>query len=195
MHRHRGTSDVATLVVAAVLASFFTMNCSFWDWAFDGGSAGPDRRAMQPIDLYFYDLNNGRLFVAKSDQLPPIDVPGGNPIQTPQGPKPAGVRAHVFACGECGDYEGLTAEEVAADGAYIAYLEMYTEAAKTAMTRVTRGDAVVPGEGMDPMEQTLVKRVEDLQWVQMYSQEGYQLADRVVKDCPDGSPARACRPD
>lgn len=157
------------------------------------------RGPMGPIDLYFYDLKTGKLFIAKSDQIPPIDAPGG-PLETPQGPKPAGVRAHVFACGECPSLDGMTADQVAQTGAYIAYLEMYTEQAKQMMTQAAQaaqggGQAAPPPMMMDPTEQTLVKRVEDTSWQQMYSQPGYMLADQAVKDCPDGTPAKACRPD
>src|SRR5690606_37122510 len=147
--------------------------------------------AVQAIDLYFYDLSSGQLFTAASDQIPPIE--------TPNGPH-AGVRAHVFACGECpGNLNGMNAEQVKQAGAYIAYLEMYTPEGKNALTaaQAPQGDAggPPPGAMIDPMEQTLVKRVEDAKWLSMYSQPGYQLTDQAITQCPDGSPARACRPE
>lgn len=154
--------------------------------------------AIRAIDLYFYDVSNGQLFVASSDQIPPIDTAGGANM---------GVRAHVFACGECpSDLAGLNAEQVKQKGAYIAYLEMYTPQGKQALTAASQGAAAGGPEGgqqgpppeamIDPMQQTLVKRAEDPndKWLSMYSPQGYQLTDQSVSQCPDGSPARACRP-
>lgn len=151
--------------------------------------------AVRAIDLYFFDLSTGQLFVASSDQIPPIDSPGG-PLNTPQGAKPAGVRAHVFACGECPDLKGMNTEQVKAAGAYIAYLEMFTEQGKAAMTAPAPADGQGPPPEMmmDPMQSTLVKRVEDPQWMPMYSEPGYRLTESAVQQCPDGTPPIACRP-
>ncbi|GAH59861.1 unnamed protein product, partial [marine sediment metagenome] len=51
---------------------------------------------------WFYDLNTGKLFIAKSDQIPPIDAPSGPlRIESPSGPLrnggPAGAKAYVFS--------------------------------------------------------------------------------------------------
>lgn len=146
--------------------------------------------SVGPIKLYFYDLNTGKLFVAMSDQVPPIDAPSG-----PYGERglPGGVRAHIYSCGSCGNYDGLTAEQVNQTGAYIAYLEMYTPEGKAAMT-APAGDPDAPPMYVDPMEQTLVKRVEDTNWISMYSEQAYQMTDQAIRNCPDDAPARACRP-
>lgn len=56
-------------------------------------------RPEKPIRLedykkaWFYDLNTGKLFVARSDQIPPIQAPSG-PL--PNG-EPAGVKAYVLS--------------------------------------------------------------------------------------------------
>ncbi len=147
-------------------------------------------RTAGAIDLYFYDMTSGQLFTASSDQIPPIE--------TSNGPH-AGVRAHVFACGECpGNLSGMTAEQVRQQNAYIAYLEMYTPQGKQALTAASQpqpeGEGPPPSVMMDPMEQTLVKRIEDSRWLSMYSEAGYRLTDEAITQCPDGSPARACRP-
>lgn len=143
------------------------------------------------IDLYFYDLNTGKLFTAKSDQIPPIEAPSG-PLQGQPGNLPAGVRAHVYACGECPDLTGMTLQEVEQAGAYIAYVEMYTEQGKAALTAGASG----PPEGpmIDPMEQTLIARVPELAWQPMYSDAGFRLTESGHRACPDGSAPQPCRP-
>src|SRR5690606_14705862 len=115
-------------------------------------------------------------------------------LQSEQGELPAGVRAHVFACGECPDVTGMTPEEVGQAGAYIAYLEMYTEKGKAALTGTGEGGQPSPEMMIDPMEQTLVARVEDMNWQPMYSERGYRLTETAIRSCPDGSPPVACRP-
>jgi hypothetical protein len=147
------------------------------------------RGAPRTIDLYFYDLNTNQLFVARSDQIPPIPAPSG-PLRGQPGDLPAGVRAHVFACGDCpSGLRGLTPEQVEQRGAYVAYLDMYTEEGRRALA----GDA--PTDMMtDPMEQTLVRRVADRDWQPMYSEVGFRLTETAVRACPEGAPAVACRP-
>lgn len=146
--------------------------------------------SVRAIDLYFYDLNTGKLFVAKSDHIPPIKAPSG-----PFGEQglPGGVRAHVFSCGECGDFTGMTAEQVVQAGGYIAYLEMYTPQGKAALTADPSDPNAAPMM-IDPMEQTLVKPVDGDQWMSMYSERGYRMTDAAMQQCPDGSPGQACRP-
>lgn len=148
------------------------------------------RNSYGPIELYYYDLNTGKLFVAMSNEFPPIEAPSG-----PYGDRglPGGVRAHVFSCNDCGDFEGMTAEQVAQTGAYIAYLEMYTPEGKAALTADPE-DPEAESMMVDPMEQTLVKTIDGDRWLSMYSEEGYQVTEQTIQACPDGSAARACRP-
>lgn len=143
-----------------------------------------------PVELYFYDLNTGELFVAMSDQNPPITAPSG-PYGDENGP-PAGVRAHVYACGECGDLEGKTVEEIEATGAYISHLEMYTPEGKAAL-EAQKTDPNTPMM-VDPMEYTRIKSVEGDRWLLAYSEEANALAEQSIRECPDGEPVEVCRP-
>ena len=59
----------------------------------DLSSGGEDVKVEDYKKGWFYDLNAGELFTAKSDLVPPIEAPSG-PL--PNG-EPAGVRAYVFS--------------------------------------------------------------------------------------------------
>lgn len=59
-------------------------------------SSGPVANSI-PNTAYYYDLNTNALFVGPTYAVPPIDAPSG---AAPDG-SPAGVRAHLFACGSC----------------------------------------------------------------------------------------------
>ncbi len=86
---------------------------------------------------YFYDLNTGELFVADALDIAPIEAPSGKPYKLPNGQEiPAGVRAFVYACGECGP-----------DSKKIGYLEMYTpEAQKILQDARKQQEAAAKGE-------------------------------------------------
>src|SRR5690606_22803013 len=51
----------------------------------------------QIVPVYYYDLGSGKLFTAMSDQIPPIQSDSGSG----PGGMPQGVRAYVYACGDC----------------------------------------------------------------------------------------------
>ncbi|MBI1335567.1 MAG: hypothetical protein GC164_01240 [Phycisphaera sp.] len=85
------------------------------------------RGGPRVVDVYYFDLSSGKVITAKSDQFPPIDT--GSP-NTPEG-MPPGVRAYLFACGECpSSLVGMTPEQLAAKKVYIGWLEAYTPDAK-----------------------------------------------------------------
>ena len=84
-----------------------------------------NRSAVIP-DAWFYDLNTGQLFRAKSNGLPPIAAPSG-PL--PNG-EHAGVRAKVFACGDCSDPSNR----------FIGWLEKLTPEVKYAITDEHAGE-------------------------------------------------------
>ena len=79
----------------------------------------------QTLQAYFYDMNTGRVFAENSDLYAPIVAPSGDMYQG----RPAGARAYIFTCDECGDYEGMTTSDIDAAGGFIGYIEIYTEQA------------------------------------------------------------------
>jgi hypothetical protein len=163
-------------------------------------SKGPSGR-RGPVDLYFYDLNTGKVFIAASDQYPPIEVPSG---ATALGNN-AGVKAYVFSCGECESYDGMTSEEIEASGGFIGRLEMYT-AEELAVMEQARSGQGGPGAGgpagrMPPMMLgpdmmmggMLTKRPEDDTWVSANTQAGMSMMMDISKRCPSGRP-KPCIP-
>lgn len=137
---------------------------------------------------YYFDLNTERLFVGPSDAMPPIDAPSG-----PHDGEPAGVRAHVFACGGCPpDLAGLSPAEAEEQGALIHHLETFTPEARRAAERdpVDADEASVQFEQMEAGR--MVRRLDATRWIQAESQAGVDAT--VVAPCPDDGSPRQCRP-
>lgn len=79
------------------------------------GGGGPG----SPRDVYFYDTATGQVFTESAAQFAPIEAPSG---------PGAGVRAHIYACGDCEDIasdidDGMTIADIAALGAQLLYVE------------------------------------------------------------------------
>jgi len=127
---------------------------------------------------WFYDLNTGKLFVAKSGQIPPIKAPSG-PL--PDG-KPAGVRAYVFSY----SYEPNEAER------FIGFLE-------TADPNAEKGVSASAEPRADSAKQwgrgRLVRKVEGAKWVPADSERGRRIVREVFHPNETGERARYCRPD
>ncbi len=130
---------------------------------------------------WFYDLNTGKLFVAKSKLIPPIEAPSG-PLENG---KPAGVKAYVFSY----KYEPNESER------FIGFLETFTPEARRNQTTSaeSRGDSASElikqwGEGR------LIRRVEDEQWFAANSNEGRAIIEEAYLPNENGEHARSCRP-
>ena len=117
---------------------------------------------------YFYDLNTKTLYVMPADTKIPMERPSG-----PFEGDPAGVRAHVFACGQC-------AEE---SKRFIGYLEK----------PIPEADRPPPDDPRS--EVTLVKRPEDSKWVESDSREAAAIREAVFSRCTATERANFCRPD
>ncbi len=126
-----------------------------------GGGGGP-----RIVDIYFYDLGSGEVFIGPSDSLPPIDAPSG-----PYNGKPAGVRAYVFSCTDCSDENSR----------FVGYLETYTDEAKAALTSGEAPDAYEYYDGG-----RLIKRPDEEGWARAESEEGFALIESVSTLCPGG---------
>lgn len=167
---------------------------------------GPSASRMK--SQYYYDLNTGTIFTADSSEMPPIETPSG-PDKTG---KPAGVRARVFACGDCRrSYVGMTVAQIEEADAFIAFLEKFTPEAKKSMeeakdtvaepTEATGipGDPNYrrPGGGgrliMEGGQGLLIRQVNGEKWLAMRSREAQKITTTFGTKCPDGR-ATPCYP-
>lgn len=122
--------------------------------------------APEPITMaYFYDQNTGKLFAAPASTVGPIETESG-----PYHSEPAGVRAHVFACGQCSIESNR----------FIGYLSK-----------------PLPPEEQPkdepPLE--LIKRVEDEQWYRSDQPEARQIMAELGERCPSSVRRNYCRPE
>ncbi len=169
-----------------------------------GGKAGPPPKPKRegPGDVgryhFFYDLNTGKLFVADALEIAPIEAPSGKPFALPDGTEiPAGVRAFVYACGEC---DPKTRK--------IGYLEMYTQEAKNLLLKarkqeeaVARGEKTAIDLGMDFEEaftrgRLIAERPEEGKPVRFFPTDGegaeksVKIMAALVGGCPKGKSTR-----
>ncbi|MBA7477059.1 hypothetical protein ES707_12457 [subsurface metagenome] len=126
---------------------------------------------------WFYDLNTGKLFVAKSKLIPPIEAPSG-PL--PDGSL-AGVKAHVFTY----VYEPNESER------FIGFLETSdpnAEKDSSVSAKPKTDGAASWGRGK------LFRRIEGEKWVSGSSREGRAILEEVLLPNENGERARSCRP-
>lgn len=127
---------------------------------------------------WFYDLNTGELFVARSEQIPPIEAPSG-PL--PNG-EPAGVRAYVFSF----------SNEPNESNRFIGFLEIPDPQAKK--------DRAAPAEpGASGAQRwgrgRLIRRVEDKQWVPANNDQGRDILREILLPNRTGQHARYSPPE
>jgi hypothetical protein len=136
-----------------------------------------------PETVWFYDLQNGELFTAATQTIPPAGTPA-DPDSTD------GVRAHVFTCGSCDDESERE----------VLYLEMYADGARAAMEQlntltdqqqaaplwanVEQGHyvAAVPADGDQP------------QWVLTATPRGKELTKAFWTMCGSQGRGTVCTP-
>jgi len=159
-------NPIATTIVVTVIAA---LACLVIIWRIAGGDGGGGEAAH-----YYYDRNTGKVFVRESETSP-MAAPSG---ETPDG-QPAGVRAWIFACGQCqGSYEGMTPVEIAETGAELVYL--------TRQRAIdTRNDVTV--------KQTAVSKPGSDRWVSAGRPEAMRMM-QYSGNCPKGKTVQRCRP-
>lgn len=147
--------------------------------------AQQDNNAYKPriVDVYYYDLGTGELFLAKSNEIPPIDAPSGpGPNNTPQG-----VRAYVFSCGDCSDKSQQ----------FVGWLEMFTPDAKRALSSPPKPDPNNP-QGPEYYELWarghLVSVPGSGKWVQANSEEGFKVMESIQSKCGPNIAPKPCFP-
>ncbi|MCX5662713.1 MAG: hypothetical protein NTW19_23785 [Planctomycetota bacterium] len=127
--------------------------------------------------FWYYDLATEKLFAA-DDQIPPIRVPTG-----PKDGPPTGVRAYVFACGECSD----------ASKRVIGYLETFDPEVHDEIVQGTPTYAAATGSDVIPgMQKNLIKRPTDKEWIGGSTPEGIDLKLAATPTCADGNAPKTC---
>ncbi len=140
--------------------------------------SGPGAPEVQEFKkAWYYDLNTGKLFVAKGGLIPPIEAPSG-PL--PDG-SPAGVRAYVFT---------FAAEPNESDR-FIGFLETTDPNAGingSGSEGGRRGGFASWGQGK------LIRRVEDEKWVSGSSKEARAILDEAFAPDENAERPRSCPP-
>lgn len=115
--------------------------------------------------IYFYNLESGELFTQPIGTLPPVD---------------GGVRAFVYACGECSE-----------QNRFISHLITMPAEAKAALDA---GNVDDPGTFVGMNQQIAAYNdANELEWLPRHSPQGEAIADAPATRC-DGKPAKQCRP-
>jgi hypothetical protein len=145
---------------------------------------------------YYYDMNTKQTFVGKADLIAPISTPSGTYKPAPDAPEMgAGVKAYVFACGDCSDPKKH----------FIGYLEMYTPEAKKKMEQFMEQAAQREGGAqMSPesylmyeegqVQGRMIMRVGDTEWVPAESDLGAKIVNELTSKCPKADKENRLRP-
>jgi hypothetical protein len=135
----------------------------------------------QPVEVvnykkaWFYDLNTGKLFVAKSNAVPPIKAPSG-PLPNGQ---PAGVKAYVFS------YEPNDSDN------FIGFLEIHDHQAKN--SNIASGETKSDRNNSWGHDK-LIRRVADEQWVPADSGQGRAILRKIYLPNENGKRPHYCSP-
>lgn len=161
------TSNSGVKIVAAVallaVAVFFIIR---------QGDSG-----TQPLEgqAYFYDLTSGQLFAHPIKAQPPVDAPGG---------ADKGVKAYVYACGEC-----------APDNLEVGYLTTITPEAHDMLARSIDDpafDSTVIQDG-HLIAQPPAEPGGEVNWVVQETPRAQQLRQAVASACAGAQPVE-CMP-
>lgn len=192
----RQDSRVSTVIALAFVVG--TAGFVYWAWVNRG-------RVYIPTGVFYYDLGTEKLFTGQLSDMPPVPAPSG--FKQADGAD-GGVRAHVYACGNCSDPSKQ----------FIAYLETTTPPVRELVAKMRElairvqsasADAAQPSDqsGSPSDAQLLIQMREEAQngqlialpqkpikWVPVYSEEGIALVrDHIETKC-EGGRAMECRP-
>ena len=111
---------------------------------------------------FFYDVNTKKLYSVPMDTDPPAKAPSG---------AGAGVRAHVFVCGDCSDVSKH----------FTSYLQSRMTL-KTSTQETGKRKAMMDSQGglVD-----VVRAPDEKEWVPISSKHGLELMGRAQKKCID----------
>lgn len=143
--------------------------------------SGNDRRGL--TKAYYFDIGTGEVFVASARFQPPIPAPSGSLLGDGA---PAGVRAEMFACGDCGDPSAR----------FVGYLDRLSpDHHKAALN----GEVSALPDGVDfegyLQDGWLVASPDRPEhWVKLTSDEGAIIVDAPHEKCGD-TVVRRCLPE
>ncbi len=157
----------ALIVLCAAILILATMRVT----RFLGGT-----QASANATHYFYDMDNGDLFVMNAaNATPPVVAPSGG----------EGVLAHVFSCGSCD----------AADERNIEYLRKCTPEAKALLDDRPRGQEIMPQMMQAIQTGWLVSADLGKTWIAQNSPAGDRIMHgSTTATCPNGTAPQPCRP-
>ena len=139
-----------------------------------------DRAVYPVVGRYYYDLNTG---VLKADHV--VGLAGMTSRSEEQGV----VAAYVFSCGLCGDYTGMTAEQVEQAGGFIGYLESWSVQARAVLRRgaSSREDELTVKNGR------MIRQINDEQWHPADEYE-HVLRQALNRRCASEASPTRCQP-
>lgn len=156
------TSPLGLIMIVLIVAAIGSA------WFFGGGPGSSGR-------TYYYDLEVGKVFTADVNELPPVTSPYSG--------KATGAYIFIFSCDACGNFNGMTAEEIEAAGGIPGYLAIYSDRARAAFKQT--------GQIRDFSAGRLVKRISDEKW--MPGSLESTLASEARGRCGE-SKANGCQP-
>ncbi len=197
---HTGRRNTGLWIVLGLLAGLALISCigfglllSVVGAAFLTVGSAP---TYQPVDVYFYDLNTGKLFIGKSSDIPPIDAPSGNLMQDGNATdQQAGVKAYVYSCDDCS----------VEDSRFVGWLETYTPQLKLQLEdpeALMSSDPDSMEAEIDMMQvfeqgHLIAKPVEpgaEPDWVPATAEEGFALVQEVQETCGPATIPQPCMP-
>ena len=138
-------------------------------------------KGTEKVDLgekeWFYDLNTGKLFVAKQGLTPPIEAPSG-PLSNG---RPAGVRAYVLSY----VFDPNESER------FIGFLETTDPRGEDESPRSGKGYASAAKQWA---QGKLIRTVEDERWVPADSRLGQIIFEKAFSPNENGEPPHYCSP-
>ena len=160
LQQHQGLATAVMGVVLLGVAGFIAMRI----WSMLNPPPPPEDIVMG----YFYDQATKELYEMPADTPAPMERPSG-----PFEGEPAGVKAHVFACGQCADKSNR----------FVGFLEKPLP------------EADRPGADDPRSEVFLMKRPDDAKWVESDSPQASAIMREVRQRCAGGQRANFCRPE
>ncbi len=155
---------------------------------------GPSRSGPSDVpDVYFYDVDTKKFFVAAHDELPPIDTESGTN---------KGFRAFIFGCGGCGsdggDLEGKSPKELQALNLFVGYYEGFTpehkKAVKEAKAKADAGDPSAVYYMEEGFGEGVMRSADGVNWFPANSEQAIEINRNLGKKCPSGSRLKQCYP-